>query len=262
MNDIERFLVKLLEDLRDNYGVVEVKAELESEGARLTELMRLKEIIEKARLGLVLKIGGAGAVTDMFTAQYVGVTGLIAPMVESSYALRKYLESIEKHFSIDLRKKIHFGINIETDLGYKNFAEMLNLSNIRVIDTITLGRVDMIGSLNLKREDINSEKIYKIAESIFTKVKKSGMMATMGGGIEVEAIPFVKRLVSKKLLDRIETRKIVFQTPFNFGKLPEGILKAHKFEVLWLKNKRKYYSKIYHEDKQRIKMLRKRIGKS
>lgn len=261
MNDLEKSMVKLLKDLKDNYGVVEVKAELESEGARLTELMRLKEIVEKAGLGLVIKIGGAEAVTDMFTAQHVGVTGLIAPMVESQYALKKYLEAIEKHFSEDLRKKIHFGINIETNLAYKNLTVMFKLLNIKLMDTITVGRVDMIGSLNMQREHINSEKIYKIVENIFTKVKKKKMRATLGGAIEPEALPFIKRLASKKLLDRYETRKIVFQAPFDFNKAHTGIIKAHKFEILWLKNKKRYYSKIYHEDKNRIKMLTKRVKK-
>lgn len=259
MNTLEESMVKLLEDLRDNYGVVELKAEFETEASRMNELMRLKEITERARLGLVIKIGGAEAITDMFEAQHLGVTGLIAPMIESAYAMTKYLEAIQKYFPKDLRQGIHFGVNIETYQAYKNLKDILNVKLIGLIDTLTLGRVDMAGSLGLKRDDINTDKIYEIAEDLFSFAKKRRFRTTMGGGIAKEAIPFIKKLASKKLLDRFETRKVVFNVPKSFTKVESAIVKANKFELLWLENKRNYYFNISHEDDSRIAMLRKRV---
>lgn len=259
MNTLENKMVKLLLDLRKNHNVVELKAEFETEAVRMNELMRLKEIADRAGLGLVIKIGGAEAITDMFEAQHIGVTGLIAPMVESPYAMTKYLEAIQKHFSGDLRKAIHFGVNIETYQGYQSLQDILKIKQIKLIDTITLGRVDMTGSLGLGREDINCDKLYEIAESMFIIAKKKGLRTTMGGGIAIEAIPFIKKLASKKLLDRFETRKIVFNVPSNFRKVEKGIVKANMFELLWLQNKKNYYSAINVEDDDRIEMLRKRI---
>lgn len=259
MNILEDKMVKLLLDLKKNHGVVELKAEFETEAVRMNELMRLKEIADRARLGLVIKIGGAEAITDMFEAQHIGVTGLIAPMIESPYAMTKYLEAIQKHFSEDLRREIHFGVNIETYQGFLNLKDILNLKMIRLIDTITLGRVDMTGSLGLKRDDINCDRLYEIAGTMFTMAKKKGFRTTMGGGIAVEAIPFIKKLASKKLLDRFETRKIVFNIPRDFRDVEKGIVKANMFELLWLENKRNYYSGIFHEDDLRIEMLKKRI---
>lgn len=259
MNSLENKMVKLLLDLKKNHKVVELKAEFETEAVRMNELMRLKEVADLAGLGLVIKIGGTEAITDMFEAQHIGVTGLIAPMVESSYSITKYLEAIQKHFSDDLKKNIHFGVNIETYQGFQNLTDILKIKNIKLIDTITLGRVDMTGSLGLGRDDINCDKLYEIAKDMFTMAKKKGFRTTMGGGIAVEAIPFIKKLASKKLLDRFETRKIVFNIPKNFKNVEKGIIKANIFELLWLENKRNYYSKIYHEDDNRIEMLKKRI---
>lgn len=259
MNTLEESMVKLLEDLRKNYGVVELKAEFETEAARMNELMRLKEVASRAGLGLVIKIGGPEAISNMFDAQHIGISGLIAPMIESPYAMTKYVEAVNKYFSEDLKKKIHFGVNIETFQGYQNLKEILNVKLIHLVDTITLGRVDMTGSLGLSRSDINSSQIYQIAVSIFTLAKKKGMRTTMGGGIAVEAIPFVKNLAAKKLLDRFETRKIVFNVPEKFTKTNKAIVKANEFELLWLENKRNYYSSIYHEDDSRIEMLQKRV---
>lgn len=259
MNTLENKMVKLLVDLRDHYGVVELKAEFETEAVRMNELMRLKEVADRAGLGLVIKIGGTEAITDMYEAQHIGVSGLIAPMIESAYSITKYLEAIQKHFPADLRKEIHFGVNIETYQGFQNLEEILGVKQIKVIDTITLGRVDMTGSLGLGRNDINNDKVYEIAEAVFTMAKKKGMRTTMGGGIAVEAIPFIKKLVAKNLLNRFETRKIVFSVPKSFAKTERGIIKANMFELLWLENKRNYYLDICHEDDDRIKMLKSRI---
>lgn len=259
MNTLEKKMTELLKDLRDNHQVVEVKAEFEAEASRMNEVMRLKEIAEKVGLGLVVKIGGCEAISDMFQAQHLGITGLIAPMIESSYALSKFLIAIKKYFPRDLRREIYFGVNVETEIAYNNFDKMLKLEMIKLIDTVTVGRVDLSSSLGLGRNDINCDKVYGIVEDIYKKAKRKKMRTTLGGGIAVEAIPFIKKLIDKKLLDRFETRKIVFNTPKKLNRIEEGIIKANKFELLWLENKKKHYGGIYREDMDRIKMLRRRI---
>lgn len=259
MNKLELEMVDLLTNLRVNNGVTEIKAEFEAEGSRMNELMRLKEIASKADLGFAIKIGGAEAITDMLEAQHLGVTGLVAPMIESGYAMRKFVEAVKKYFADDLRKNIHFGVNIETIQGFNNLKDILRENSKHLVDSITLGRVDMTGSLGLGRDDINSEKMFEIAQQMFTVARQNRLRTTMGGGISVEAIPFIQRLLAKKLLDRFETRKVVFNAVSNSSRIDGGIIKANKFELLWLKNKRNYYSRISHEDDSRIEMLRKRI---
>jgi len=261
MNKLELEMVDLLIDLKVRHGAVEVKAEFESEGSRINEVMRLKEIACKANLGFVVKIGGAEAITDMFEAQQLGITGLIAPMIESAYSIRKFLEAIKKYFTEDVRRTIHFGVNVETIQGFKNLKDILKENSERLVDSITLGRVDMTGSLGLGKNDINSEKMFKIAQQMFTVAKKNRLRTTMGGGIGAMSIPFIQRLIAKKLLDRFETRKVVFNASYDPSSIDEGIVKANKFELVWLENKRNYYSSIMHEDDSRIEMLKKRTIK-
>jgi len=252
-------MMDLLRDLKIKHGVSAVKAEFEAEATRINEAMRLKDVACRAGLDFVLKIGGGEAITDMFEAQHIGVSLLIAPMVESPYALRKYLEAIEKHFPKELREKMHFGINVETKLACENFPEMLREKKIKLIDTVTVGRVDLSGSMELARNQINCDEVYDTTESIFTNARKKGFRTAMGGGIAVEAIPFIKKLTAKKLLDRFETRKIVFNVPKNFKNVEKGIIKANMFELMWLENKKNYYERIFREDDSRIVMLKSRI---
>jgi hypothetical protein len=57
-------------------------------------------------------------------------------------------------------------------------------------------------------------------------------------------------------LDRFETRKIVFNgDAIARDTISAGIANAVEFELLWLKNKRNYYSAIAIEDEKRIAMM-------
>jgi len=263
MNTIEEKMVELLKNMKKHYGIVDLKAEFEAEGTRMNELMRLKEVANNAGLSIAMKIGGAEAITDLFEALKVGVSSIVAPMIESPYALKKYLDALEKHVPKNTRKGIRFTAMIETIQGYKNVDEILSQDKNGLLNTLSVGRVDMSGSLNLSRDEINSDKVYQIVENIFTKAKKRGLNTVMGGGIAKEAISFIKKLVSKKLLDRYETRKIVFSTNLQTtpAKMEEGIIKANLFELFWLQNKKSYYTNIYLEDDKGIEMLMSRIYK-
>jgi hypothetical protein len=45
MNNLERKMVEVLQDLKANHNVVGIKAEFEAEGTRLEEALRLKEVV-------------------------------------------------------------------------------------------------------------------------------------------------------------------------------------------------------------------------
>jgi len=263
MNTLEYKMIELLLDMKKNYGVIDLKAEFEAEGSRMNELMRLKEVASNAGLSIALKIGGAEAITDIFEAQKIGISAIVAPMIESPYALSKYIMALEKYILKETRKNTKFVAMIETVQGYKNVDEILATDKNNLLNIMSVGRVDLSGSLGLKRNEINNNKVYQIVEDIFTKAKKKGLETVMGGGIAKEAIPFIKKLIAKKLLDRYETRKIIFHTDpqASATKMEEGIIKANLFELFWLQNKKNYYTNIVLEDDNRIEMLMSRIYK-
>ena len=261
MNNLERQMVDVLHDLKENHFVVGIKAEFEAEGTRLEEASRLKEVITRAGLDLTIKVGGCEALKDMYDARSIGASRIVAPMIESPYALKKALSAAKMVFPSEERNQVALLVNIETKLGYDHFDEMLALDNISELDGIVLGRVDMTGSIGLTREDINCDQIFDMACDMFTKAKKKGLKCVIGGGVGKESLPFFNRL-PKGLLDSYETRKVIFKCPEAMQEnAPVGILKAVGFELMWLKNKRNFYGAIYTEDEHRINMLERRYKK-
>ncbi len=261
MNQLEKKMTGILKDLKENHHVVGIKAEFEAEGTRLEEALRLKDVVSRAGLELTIKIGGCEAIKDMYDSRSIGVARIVAPMIESAYALKKYLAAARLAFPADERNHVDFLVNIETIGGLRNFDEMLRLPEIEQLGGIVLGRVDLTGSLGLSRDEINSERIFELSRELFGKAKQRGLECVVGGGVSGASLPVFRRLPAGQL-DRYETRKVIFQCPGALGDgADKGILKAVGFELMWLKNKREFYGLIYEEDKARIEMLQSRYDK-
>ena len=259
MNLLEQKMCDTLKDLKENHHVVGIKAEFEAEGTRLEEAMRLKEIVTRAGLDLTIKIGGCEAIKDMYDARIIGVSAIVAPMIESPYAVKKYLQAVKMAFPEEERKSIKFLINIETKYGFNYLEEILTADFAKDLTGIVMGRTDMTGSLGMSKDDINHQVILEYANAIAQKTLKYKKELVIGGGVSADSLPFFKKL-PVGALNRFETRKVIFdaQTALQDKNADKGILKAVGFELMWIKNKQNFYSAISQEDNKRIKVLESR----
>lgn len=263
MNNLEKNMIEVLKDLKENHHVVGVKAEFEAEGTRLEEAMRLKEVVTKAGLDLTIKVGGCEAIKDMFDARTIGVSALVAPMIESTYALQKYIQAVNFAFPEQERPFVKFLFNLETISGFKALDEMMQSPSMQYIAGIVFGRTDMTGSLAMSKEDINHPAILAYAQKIAALTTKYHKELVIGGGVSAQSLPFFKQLPTGALT-RFETRKVIFdaQAALQDPQADKGILKAVGFEVLWIKNKQKFYQNISLEDNKRLEILQSRYEDS
>lgn len=259
MNVLEKEMMIILKELKEKYGVFEIKAEFEAEGSRMVELMRLKDVTTAVRLPIILKIGGVEAVTDIYNGLSIGVKGIIAPMAETPFALSKYLNVIKNLVPKDNAEDIEFVFNLETITAYHNLEQMFELPDFNLLTGVTVGRVDLTGSMNKDRSYVNSSEVLGICQKVFGKAKENNLKTGLGGAVSGDSIEFIEQLNKEQLLDKFETRKVVFSADsIKHGK--KAIVRAVEFELLWLRSKRRYYSRIRAEDESRIIMIEQRLN--
>ena len=231
MNKITNHLKKL-----KNFGVVAIKQSLEDEGASFGDILLMRKITKKLNLKLNIKIGGCEAKNDIYFCTSIGTDGIVAPMVESEYALKKFIQTIPSIFKGDLY------INLESKNAMVNLKKIINTKEFKSLKGVVIGRSDLAGSFNLNKSEVDSGKILKLLKYNLKKIKKKNKLIKMGGSITHKSKKFIMELKKNKLLDRIETRNIELKLNKNSLKNFDNIINLiFNFEKEWLKYK---YSKI------------------
>lgn len=251
MDGLQKILLQLKE-----LGCSGIKISYEDEGALLNEIITMRYLTAFIGLGLSIKIGGCEAKRDIVDCIDVGCDAIVAPMIESEFALNKFLSSLKQYGYI--REK---GFNLETINAYKCLD---NLSNdFSKLDFVTFGRVDFAGSLNKNRDFVNTEEMFEFVSQVFKKSKESGVKCCLGGAISVDSMNFIGKLIEQGLLDKFETRYIIFDIhKINFSNFNELLHLANVFEVEWLKYINLKYSLLANKDILRIQMIEYRINKN
>jgi citrate lyase beta subunit len=255
MNLLEKQMLDVLKRLRDEFGVVAVKAEFEAEGTRVDELLRLLELANKADLKIGLKIGGCEAIRDLIESKSFGCDYIIAPMIETKYALGKFIEARAKIYADDHHTKFLF--NLETTTAFQNRADLFDAAAGR-LDGCVFGRVDYTGSLDMSSNSVNDDSVTADICEVALLSNANGMEMVVGGGVSMDALGAL-RTIGETHLTRFETRKIIFSAgALDIPTIDKGLLTAVEFELSWLKNKRAFYEVIFTEDEKRIQMLESR----
>jgi len=248
MDELKQILVEL-----KNMGCCGIKVSFEDEGALYNEIISMRSLTKDVGLDLSVKIGGCEAKRDITDCIDLNCDTIVAPMVESKFALNKFLKSLACY---NYDKKM--GFNLETIESYKNLDSMSELFN--KIDFVTVGRVDFVGSMNKDRDFVDSDEIYEIVETVFKKAREKGTMCYMGGAVSIKSQQFLEKLISQDLIDKFETRYIIYDVhKINITQLDKLLYWGNVFEVKWLKFIHARYMLHANKDFNRIKMIEERL---
>lgn len=262
MTNREFKAVQLLIDLIESDGLVGIKTSFEDEGAQFNEIIRLKELCNQAKTKLTLKIGGPEAIRDLKDSLVIGVKGIVAPMIESVFGLQKFIQATKQYVPSDVLSTTQLNINIETITAVQNITSILDSEYINNLYGITVGRVDLVSSMNKDRSYVNSDEVYSNVENIFTMAKSKGLKLCLGGAISVDSFEFLKKLHSKGLLDKFETRYAIYDPSIALKNLSKALSMGQLFECEWLKIKQDYYNNLANQDSKRIQMIQDRINQT
>ena len=249
MDALKNILLKLKE-----LGCSGIKVSFEDEGALHNEIISMSNLTSSVGLELSIKIGGCEAKRDIIDCIDLNCDTIVAPMIESKFSLEKFLNSLDA-YKYDKKK----GFNLETIGAYNNLEEISLLFN--KVDFVTIGRVDFVGSLGKDRDFVDTDEMYEIVESVFKKAREYKTLCYMGGAVSINSKDFIKKLIENNLLDKFETRYIIYDVKSidmnNFEKL---LYWGNVFEVEWLKFVNNRYMLHANKDVKRIKMIEERIA--
>ena len=227
-------MTKLIQHLNNlkKFEVVAIKQSLEDEGASFKDLTSMKKISKKLKLKLNVKVGGCEAKNDIFFCDTIATDGIVAPMVESEYALRKFIQTVPSSYKGDLY------INLESKNAFKNLDNIINAKEFSRLKGVVIGRSDIAGSFNLSKSKVNSDKILNLLKLKLKKIRAKKKLIKMGGSITTKSKSFILELFNKKLIDRVETRNIEFRlNKKSLKKFDIIIPLIFNFELEWMKYK-------------------------
>jgi citrate lyase beta subunit len=197
MNSVEKQMVEVLSHCRE-HGAVSVKAEFEAEGTRMDELLRLVDVARAANLKLTVKIGGCEAIRDLLEAKQVGVDYIVAPMVETPYALSKFLGAIKIAFNEDERAHTDFLFNLETITAFNNLDRMIEVASEGNLEGIVFGRVDFSGSIGIGRAGIESDEVTNKVIETALAAKNAELDFVVGGAVAQDSCEVPNAIRDKK----------------------------------------------------------------
>lgn len=193
---------KLKEDLiklKQNHSLVAIKGGTEVEGMTFEEIYLMKDI-SKNVVPMTVKIGGPEARNDIDFMLSIGIEKILAPMVESAYSLKNFVDTIDE---LNKNRMANLAVNIETITAYGNLESIIRSPYFLRIDQITVGRSDLAGSMN---RDVDDDKVMSYAKDIVDQGRYYEKMTSVGGKINPINAVHVKDYVSP---DCVNTRHLV-----------------------------------------------------
>jgi len=263
MNSTEQKMYNFLVDLKENHHITGIKISFEDEGLTGELAQIISSIAFKAGVHVSMKIGGCEAKRDMHDAKVLGVDKVVAPMIETAYALKKFVEATHSIYTDDERENTKFMVNIETIGGYNNLKEMMQIPEAKEILGITLGRVDFSGSLGKDRSFVNSPEMEQYAMNMAQIAKENGKKLFIGGGVSAASLDFFRKLPAD-VLASFETRNIIFDAQYSLNDplIEHALVKAMGFELAWMQRKKEFYGHLSNAEAKRIAMIEERYNNS
>ena len=177
-------LKEILIDLK-KYGCIGVKISFEDEGALLDDAITIRYITASLQLLCTVKISGAEAKKDIAQCNALCADKIVAPMIETDFALTKFIKAIETY-----QYSGQIGYNLETITAYHQLYENKMDTNIKKIDFITVGRTDFVQSMQYNNPDdfihADHPQLLEYCKNIFriVKEKKCTIKCCLGGTIQ------------------------------------------------------------------------------
>jgi len=210
-------LKKNLVDLKNRHCVVGLKTGTEIEDMDFDEIEWIKKLSDSV-VPVTVKIGGPEARNDIRHCLKLKIDTILAPMIESVYALHNFVQTIENLSPLYPKYPLRLAANIESFEAVNRFDDMLASSSMQKLSQITIGRTDLSNSMHLTVDD---DEVFASASKVVKKSLNRGLITSLGGKITLQNIGKVATQIP---VNRVNTRHIVFENSSKFQRDPKAFL--------------------------------------
>ena len=246
-------LERKLESLSVRFGAVGVKAEFEAEAAYLQEVALLADIARAAGLRMTLKIGGPEARSDIREASIMGIDRVVAPLIESAFAVQKFLSAIEG-VPVGDPWSPELAINVESRAGLNCVNEIVRAA-AGSVTSMVIGRTDLLASMGQPISHVDDLSLIPLLEPALKSAADAGMECSIGGTLSFRSLPLLAELGN--FVSTAETRKVIFPIEVLLGKDGRmALAAAMEFEQAWLEYRLAAFGPARQDDLSRVQILK------
>ncbi len=243
-------LINQLKTLKQNYGVVGIKQSFQDQGVDLKDVITMRRITQLCEIPMYVKIGGCQAKTDIKNCYKLGIQNVIAPMIQSKFALSKYLQTMKNY------QQMNTYFVCQTSTAVSNIGKIL-LTYASKLTGVIVGRSDLTKSFDRQKKQTQSKFIQNKVIDVLSQCKKYNLLTTMGGNISVSSVQNINQLHRQGLLDNIQTRNVVLSLN-NIHNLNSSLKMVLSFQQQWIKYKLRILQQKSWDYKCRLDILGKR----
>ena len=198
-NSVSTKLNQMVDQLYTNHGLAMFKAGSEWENMNLDEIIYLHKL-GTYDIPLLMKVSGVEARTEMRQLLQAGVDMFLAPMVESEYALEKFI-TIAQEVGQEQQKTPKTAIMIESIQTYHNLESIINSPYFAEVEKVVLGRWDLANSMGTT--NVDSPEVKTVCQKIVNAVQTKNKSISVGGFVNPRTAPSVKKELGANMLNTI-----------------------------------------------------------
>lgn len=202
-----------LQHLTRSAQIAALKSGTEVEDMSFEEIAVLRQL-SKEIVPLVIKIGGPEARQDIRNCIKHDVDMILAPMVETVYALTNFVETAVSIIEEKESNHIQLAFNLESKTAYSNLDAMIQSRAFAMLSQVTIGRGDLSKSMHLAVDD---DEVTRVTISALKRLSRNRVTTSVGGGLTVKNIPSMAATLPS---DRFNTRHIVLHNNKKFQTNP------------------------------------------
>jgi hypothetical protein len=190
---------QMVDRLYTSNGLVMFKAGSEWEDMNLEEIAYLKQL-GTHNLPVLMKVSGVEARTEMRQLLDIGVNFFLAPMVESKFALQKFV-TIAKEVCQEHHRKARLAMMIESIQTYHNLESIINSPYFNDLEMVVLGRWDLANSMGT--QNVDAHEVKEICKKIVDTVLAKGKSISVGGFVNPKTALSIKNELRASKLNTI-----------------------------------------------------------